>query len=137
MLRGKEEKGSPTRGFFIAHGRGVNNSGVYTRGVVEKPTAILQRGSLEVDVREECVIAHVLKGSPFLLLGRERRCKDVCRCMVRHTVLIPVACFLCKGTEESDCGSVILEGKSFEVFIYRPRGMRKREGREDYCKSGL
>lgn len=69
------------------------------RGVVEKPRAILQRGSLEVGVREECVIVHVLKGSPFLLLGRERRCKDVCRFMVRHTVLIPVACFLCKGAE--------------------------------------
>lgn len=83
-----------------------------------------------MDVREECVIAHVLKGSPFLLLGRERRCKDVCRFMVRHTVLIPVACFLCKGVEGSDRGSVFLEGKSFEAFIYRPRGIRKgRKGR--------
>lgn len=59
-----------------------------------------------MDVREECVIAHVLKGSPFLLLGSERRCKNVCRFMVRHIVLIPVACFPRKGAEGSDCGSV-------------------------------
>lgn len=55
---------------------------------------------------------------------------------MRHTVLIPVACFLCKGAEGSDCGSVFLEGKSFEEFIYRLRGMRKEGGREG-GKGGL
>lgn len=57
--------------------------------------------------------------------------------MVRHSVLILMACFLCKydmrpltRVLRGEIVVVYLEGESFEVFIYRPKGISKEEEKE-------